>query len=250
MKTVAKKTLRKYGIFGAARYCFHLLKSVRARLKRLLRDGSKIRTYLSSHEVKKLHLGAGSNSLPGWLNSDLDPSLSSDVIYLDATKPFPVKDCIFDYVFSEHMIEHVTYPEGLHMLKECHRVLKPGGKIRIATPDLLFLIELYQPNKTGLQKAYIRWSTDVHDEIQSRGSYEDTFVINNFMKAWGHRFIYDEKVLRRTLEKAGFSFVVRRGLHESEDEELRGLENQARMPAGFLDLETMVLEAEKLGIDT
>ena len=118
LKTVAKKILRKYGVFGAARYCFHSLKSARARLKRLLRDGRTIRTYLSNHGTKKLHLGAGSNSLRGWLNSDIHPSLSSDVIYLDATKTFPFKDCIFDYVFSEHMIEHVTYLEGLNMLRE------------------------------------------------------------------------------------------------------------------------------------
>jgi predicted SAM-dependent methyltransferase len=58
---------------------------------------------------------------------------------------------VFDYVFSEHMIEHVSYAEGLLMLRECLRVLKPGGRIRIATPSLEVLLDLYKPSKTPIQ---------------------------------------------------------------------------------------------------
>src|SRR5215218_767925 len=130
------------------------------------------------------------------------------------------------------------------MLRECHRVLKPGGKIRIATPDLLLLMKLYGPNKTPLQKAYIKWAID-NQNIQSEGSYEDTFVINDFFRGGGHSFIYDEKVLSHTLEKAGFTRAVRRELHESDDKELRELEYQERLPEGFLKLETIVFEAVK-----
>src|SRR5438477_50522 len=79
--------------------------------------------------------GAGFNSLPGWLNTDLEPK-SASVIYLDAAKPLPFAYSTFDYIFSEHVIEHIPYPQGLSMLKECFRVIKPGGTIRIATPNL------------------------------------------------------------------------------------------------------------------
>jgi hypothetical protein len=73
----------------------------------------------------------------------------------------------------------------------------------------------------------------------------DTFVINNFVRAWGHTFIYDEKVLRFSLEQAGFSQVDLCRLNESEDRVLQDLENEERMPVGFLRLESLTLEAKK-----
>lgn len=191
---------------------------------------------------RKLHLGCGSNLLDGWINTDSHPR-TRDVIYLDATRSFPLEAQVLDYVFHEHMIEHIPYRDGLFMLSECYRVLKSGGKIRVATPDLRFLMELYEPTKTPLQQEYITW-TSKRFKID-RSFDADTFVINNFFRDWGHQFIYDEKVLADSLQRCGFRSVTRCNLLESADEALRGLENAARYPAGFLELETMVLEATK-----
>jgi predicted SAM-dependent methyltransferase len=129
------------------------------------------------------------------------------------------------------------------MLAECYRILNPGGKIRIATPDLLFLINLYKSNKSELQKRYIKWAIDF--SVPNTTYYDDTFVINNFFADWGHKFIYDDKVLRFALEKVGFTNITKCNLNESEDRELRGLENENRMPDGFLQLETIILEGTK-----
>src|SRR5437867_9832604 len=95
--------------------------------------GAAIRSYLSSHAVRKLQLGAGTNPLAGWLNTDGYPA-SFRVLSVDAREPLPFSDETFDYVFSEHHIEHMTFHEGRRMLRECFRVLKPGGRIRVATP--------------------------------------------------------------------------------------------------------------------
>jgi SAM-dependent methyltransferase len=103
------------------------------------RDRAIARRYLAQSKVKKLHIGCGKNVLPGWLNMDALPLLP-DVLYLDATRRFSFKDAAFDYIFSEHMIEHISYQHGLNMLAECRRVLQPSGKIRISTPDLNFLV--------------------------------------------------------------------------------------------------------------
>jgi SAM-dependent methyltransferase len=97
--------------------------------------------YIMQSKAPKLHIGCGAHTLSGWLNTDYDPSTLA-VMYLDATKVFPFPEETFDYVFSEHMIEHVSYKAGLHMLAECHRVLKPYGTLRISTPDLAFLIDI------------------------------------------------------------------------------------------------------------
>src|ERR1700722_19366813 len=95
------------------------------RVKRLPVERRLKESYFRTNEVTKLQLGGGAHLLPGWLNSDYYPTASS--LFLDATKRFPFEDNVFDYVFSEHMIEHIGFNEGCNMLSETHRVLKPNG---------------------------------------------------------------------------------------------------------------------------
>src|SRR5687768_11548268 len=116
-----------------------------------------IESYLSRPGARKLHLGCGGNILGGWLNADLEPN-SPDIARIDVTQRLPFEDTCFDYVFSEHLIEHLSYPQGLQLLSESHRVMRPGGRVRISTPDLAFLVGLYTANKSHLQMSYIAWS--------------------------------------------------------------------------------------------
>ncbi len=197
----------------------------------------------------KLHLGCGRNILNGWVNTDSKKSLER-CEYLDVTKKFPYKDNSVDYIFSEHMIEHISLQDGKFMLEESFRILKNGGKIRISTPDLKFFIELYNDNKTDLQKKYIDYTVNHPAYDVSTGI--DTYVINNFVRAWGHVFIYDEKVLKDLLELVGFTKVKSYLINESEDENLKNLENSSDstnvkygLTPEILQLETFTLEASK-----
>ncbi len=119
------------------------------------------RDYLQTHDVRKLQIGAGGNELSGWLNTDIEPT--DQEAYLDATKPFPLPDNSMSYIFSEHVIEHLSYEDGLKMLTECYRTLKRGGKIRIATPSLLTYVQLFAAEKTDAMASYMkelwRWET-------------------------------------------------------------------------------------------
>lgn len=188
----------------------------------------------------KLNIGSGDHPLPGWWNTDLNPCHPS-ITQLDATQRFPFNDGIFSRVFSEHMIEHVPYAGGLAMLRECNRVLEPGGRIRISTPNLNFLIDLVRRfDKIDLD--YIAWACGVFNPGEP---VRAATVFNNFVRAWGHQFIYDRDTLSTALLAAGFVKIRAHGLQQSEDLEFRGLENDTRMPPGFLALETMTLEAEK-----
>jgi predicted SAM-dependent methyltransferase len=206
-------------------------------------DRKIIDKYFASQKIKKLQIGCGGNILKGWLNSDYQPK-SDKILHLDVTKSFPFKENLLDYVFSEHMVSQFTYLQGSKMFAECYRILKPGGKLRLSTPDLSFLIDLYKSEKSELQKAYLKWATESF--IKTAPYCEDTFVINNFVRDWDHKFIYDEKVLRYSLEKVGFAEIKKCDLRDSEDEALQGLENVGRMPAGFLELESVTIEAIKL----
>lgn len=201
-----------------------------------------IRRYFRDHSLRRLHIGCGRHVLDGWLNTDRRPK-TARVVRVDTRKKLPFPAASFQYVFSEHLIEHLDYADGARMLAECYRILSPGGKIRISTPDLAFLLGLQDENGTDLQRNYIRWSLQTH--VADAPTEDPAFVINNFFRAWGHRFIHSESSLRYALEQAGFTRITPCKTSISDTPELRGLENVARMPDGYLDLESLILEAEK-----
>src|SRR6267378_3431771 len=94
------------------------------RLRRaIVRSDERLRNeYLHKAEKPKLHVGGGWRRLDGWLNTDIE--VIPDVVRMDATQPFPFADKTFQFVYTEHMIEHVPYTKGADMLRECHRVLQ------------------------------------------------------------------------------------------------------------------------------
>jgi predicted SAM-dependent methyltransferase len=198
-----------------------------------------VQKYLKSHQVRKLQIGAGQNVLPGWLNTDKFPRLPR-VFFLNTAKPFPLSDATIDYVYSEHLIEHLTYKQGQLMLRECFRILKPGGGIRTATPDLEKYVGLFTPQKSNLQQKYIHWHVDnICPEI---GIYQASIVINNAFRKFGHQFLYDFCLLQNALEKAGFVAITRCNVGESDDEVFRGVEFRTHECMSF---ETMVVEARR-----
>jgi predicted SAM-dependent methyltransferase len=193
--------------------------------------------------ARKLHIGCGHYKLDGWINTDLEP-ISKDVVKLDATKPFPYESNSFDYIFSEHMIEHINYIQGINMLGECNRILKPNGRIRISTPDLQFLTRLYREPEKDIHRHYISWFTTVQAKWAPTNA--PAFVFNAYMRNWGHQFVYDETTLTTSLLMAGFYKIRRTPLNVSDDPELQDLEHADRLPPGLLELETMTLEAANI----
>jgi len=215
---------------------------VRRRRRRALADAELVRAYLAGHPVAKLQLGASGNDLPGWLNSDLAPP-SHEYVRLDASEPFPLPDGAFDYVFSEQMIEHLGWEAGRQMLAECRRVLKPGGTLRIATPDLARIISLYGPDRSPECEVYL-------DRFVRRFLPDATAAdavaraLNLLFHGWGHQFLYDAPALRGALLEAGFARVVACRPGESADPNLRGIERHGHIVGEELnDFETMVFEA-------
>jgi predicted SAM-dependent methyltransferase len=148
-------------------------------------------------------------------------------------KRFPLPDASFDLVYSEHMLEHLTYAEGQGCLRECRRVLKPGGVIRVATPSLERIARLYEGD--DLQKRYVRWAVETL-EPETDASLPGV-AINNFFHSWGHRFIYDPETLRHALTQAGFVDVEERPIGE--------LEQHLAEQTEFNEYETFVLEARR-----
>ena len=233
----AIRSLRHYeAVRGAALATLNRARQPLRGQRKLLAD------YLRRHPTAKLNIGCGNNLLHGWLNTEYSAPLRPGVLFLEARRPFPMPDASFDYVFSEHMIEHVTYTQGQHVLHECFRVLRPGGRIRIATPSLDRLRELYA-DRSDLQQRYIEWSVDTFQPHAD--AYLPGFVVNNMFWNFEHRFVYDAETLRHALTRAGFIDIREYPVGESDDPELRGRERHMRRAAEFNAYETLVLEGRR-----
>jgi predicted SAM-dependent methyltransferase len=193
-------------------------------------DGEKgiVDKYMSSHDVKKLQIGAGDVNLPDWLNTDIE--VHAGQVYLDAAAHYPFADNTFHYVFAEQLIEHLTFDQGQVFLKESLRVLEPGGRIRLATPNLLSIIHLFDPKKTPMQQKLMDFQ--VTQNHLSRIPDEETANLNLFVRAWGHQFLYDPKSLHAALTAAGFKDLKDVKLDKSDDPQLKDLETHWKMVGG------------------
>lgn len=163
----------------------------------------------------KLHLGSGTVRLDGWVNIDLETPEAD--IHFDVTRRIPLPDSSARFIYHEHMMEHITVEEGAFGLRDWLRLLEPGGVLRIATPDLQYVIERYQGD--WKDQAWLRLPE--YAFIRTRGE-----MVNVSMRWWGHRYLYDGEELERRMREAGFTDIRRCGYRESTIAELSGLETR------------------------
>ncbi len=111
------------------------------------------------------------------------------------------------------------------MLEECRRVLKPNGVLRIATPDLAVILNLYN-NSGPAELDYMAWISNRF--LKKTSSAGSTFVINNAFRSWGHQFLYDRRELESSLKHAGFDSIVWVNYNQSSHEMLRNIEQHGK----------------------
>lgn len=114
---------------------------------------------------------------------------------VDVRYGLPYPDGSTELLNASHLIEHLNRDEATYFLKECRRILKPDGKLRIGTPDLNKLIEAYT------QGDMERFNEHQPDEYRDSPSQADRF--------WriltpDHKTIYDYEALKQLLEETGF----------------------------------------------
>jgi len=196
-----------------------------------------VAAYLEATPDPRLQIGAGPLSIPGWLNSDL---IAAD-IYLDVSRTVPLPSASFSYVFGEHLIEHLSEPTAESLLRELHRILRPGGVLRLTTPDLQKIIAIYEDRNPVVSRAdYALYL----DEETGKTHERPAQVLNDFLRLWGHRYMYDEEDLSARLLAAGFADVVRCEPGQSDHEALRHLERHG-VAEWVNQAEAMCLEARR-----
>src|SRR4051794_22060681 len=89
-----------------------------------------------------LNVGCGRRFHSAWTNLDLTPTHPS-IRRWNAMDPLPFGDSTFDAAYHSHLLEHLPRKNASSFLRECRRVLKPGGVLRIAAPDLEAIARMY-----------------------------------------------------------------------------------------------------------
>lgn len=156
--------------------------------------------------VRKVHVGCGPhNRMEGWHNVDIKPFESVDTA-MDVTKSWPFAD--LDHVYSEHFLEHLELGDGVRFLEGAGQSLRPGGRMRLSTPNLHWVLLTHF--RTG--------------DVEDGARLQETFDTNRAFHGWGHKFLYTEETLRWLLEGMGYEQVSFHAYGESEDPAFRGLE--------------------------
>lgn len=181
---------------------------------RLLRRGAQ-QAFRRQPRPLQLCLGSGRAPIPGWTN--VDYYFPADV-RLDLRYGIPVPDDSVELIYSEHLFEHLPLDASVKLFRECRRIMAPGGRMRIATPDLGDIVRDYQND--WRRHDWVNW-----DEYRMIDS--GTRMLNVAVREWGHVYLWDYEELARRLAEAGFDNLSRHQVGESGAPELRGLETRA-----------------------
>jgi SAM-dependent methyltransferase len=170
----------------------------------------------------RLHLGCGTCTPPGWVNVDgaLGARLAgvpglgracralglfrlewpAGIAIHDLRRPFPWPDGSAEAVYSAHTLEHLSREEGRRFVRECHRVLRPGGVLRLVVPDLRACVDRYLEGKV-----------DAGDFLGTLG-VATVFPGEGRLRRWlaphvrfPHRCMYDGETLPALLREVGFA---------------------------------------------
>jgi SAM-dependent methyltransferase len=178
--------------------------------------------------ILQVNVGCGQNPTKGWMNFDNSLSLrvakipffadfllklkfikmpqyqfiefakENNIKHGDAIKGLPLQDTSVDALYSSHMLEHLDRSEADKFLREAFRLLRPGGIIRLAVPDIKKLVELY--NKSGDADTFI-------DSTLLCGPRPSSLLqrLNNLLVgSRNHQWMYDGRSLLLLLRKHNF----------------------------------------------
>jgi predicted SAM-dependent methyltransferase len=184
-----------------------------------------------AERIVRLNIGCGRSPTAGWLNYDNSPSVwlarwpslaramhrlglidrhglefaefcrARDIRHADAARRIPHRDGSVDALYASHMLEHLDRAEARCFLAECRRVLRPGGILRLAVPDLRHAAWQYLRLSDG--DGFLRHLQ--FDLDKPRGPVERLHRL--LTGGRGHHWMYDRESLVALVEGAGFAEV-------------------------------------------
>ncbi len=205
--------------------------------------------------ISGLHFGSGRSLQVGWLNADTalltDPSgneTPTDQVTLcdgrfyylrhDAAEPLPIESESFEYAYSEHMIEHLSQSAAISWLTEIRRLLKPGGFVRISTPDLARYAQGYlDPEGSFFREQRQRLLALGMKNVPQRRAW----MFNQAFYKWGHQWLYDLDEIVLLAEAAGFAkgMVAQCAFRQGQSLDV------AKLDSGVRNAESLYVEIAK-----
>jgi predicted SAM-dependent methyltransferase len=195
------------------------------RLEVLADDPPHSRALMERLGLPGIHVGCGPNVPRGWLNTDRNAFADAsgtvsplgrivrgtagedrDRYFLshDALDPYPFEDGAFDFAYAEHFIEHISRDAAIAWLREIHRLLTPGGFLRLSTPNLRRYVDGYVDPAESFFAEHRKMLLNM-PLFGERGVPETRgFMVNHIFRFFGHQWIYDLDEMRAVAAGAGF----------------------------------------------
>lgn len=168
-----------------------------------------------------LHLGCGPYFIEGWINVDYSlgakvasiPVLGSlvkalNLFHIDwdprivlhnLAEPLPWPDSSVECIYTSHTLEHLRREDGERLIAECHRILKPGGALRIVVPDLKASVDDYLNGKIPCERFVESLLV-----LKSKGADLKHKILGMVDDGHLHKCMYDTPGLVRILNQHGF----------------------------------------------
>jgi SAM-dependent methyltransferase len=134
---------------------------------------------------ERLNLGCGTDIRPGYVNLDIAPLPGVDVVHDIAELPLPFPDGRFDEIVCKDILEHVEYAD---VLRELHRILRPGGLLHVEAPHFTSRAVYLDPtHRTAFSIDTLRFFVG-SDTFAARSYYFDfSFSAVEFARIVFHR---------------------------------------------------------------
>lgn len=142
----------------------------------------------------------------------------------DVSKGLPYQDGSVSFVYSSHMIEHMPRWQGLVLIKEIARVLRSGGCLRLATPDLRAIANDYI-------RGHRRCPTPADAFMRDLGTYarrpaSRLSTLSQRLFTAPHQWLYDADSLTALFEEGGLVEVTARSFRDSDLPDIAQLEER------------------------
>lgn len=200
--------------------------------------------------LTRFHLGCGTIFLRGWLNVGYWNHLEQGGLYAnpnqvegtillnhDLRLGIPAAPGSLDAIYHSHLLEHLTYQDGLDFLQRCYDALKPGGIHRLIMPDLEAFAKAYVSNDSLLLEKYKEHVlSDGPDIYQTKAS-----IFMGMLHNHGHMCGYDWETLNWALRRIGFSRIRRTLFQESDLPDIKDIEEYSPLRC----LESLCVECYK-----
>ena len=207
--------------------------------------------------VVKLNVGCGKTVADGWVNIDNSPSvllsavprlrgalkaaailtpqqaegIPRGVVWANVVKRIPIQDGRADFVYSSHMIEHLSRWQGLRFVRECRRVLRDGGVLRLATPDLELMVRDYlsgtSPFNHDAKTPGDAFCAEyrAYSDVQLNGVKS---IIHKLLSGDSHQWLYDRASIAELLREGGFAEINSCSYRQGSVPDLSAVEHRQR----------------------